>query len=608
MTAAAQIDQAVSAGSPALPWTKGVPDSFMIPILSSFKIDPGGSHFRMVARRIPTVWMLCACIAATAHEQPTPTPADNSPLRTVHQIDLAQPAIEVTGGACETTVRVLDSESREPVHALIRASTVEGRVIRLNGLPSRARALSAGSIGASSFAHMDSWSILPGSATIELPRSKVRIEFFQGLETTCQSVTLDLSNKVRHSADLLLQSVHAGFSPHWHAGNTHLHLQKMTLAEAEDYACQTAAADGYDIVFFSYLERAEADRHYISNEFTKADLQRFSARSGVVFGYGEEYRHNLMDHPEGYGHVMFLDLTRLVLPASLGRSITKAGNDDIPLRTGIILAKTEEATVLWCHGARGFEDIPSWLAGLLDVQMIFDQGSLGTYEDALYRYWNLGLQAPVATGTDWFFRDMATVYAYSEVPVSTGAWLHALREGRSFISNGPLLELTVNGQPIGSTIALEAGETVTYEATAHSACDFGALEIVVNGTIEGAESKQDGDTYTASMQREIQPTESVWIAARVAPFDAHYDKPAEADGYFNAYGKPVFAHTSPVYVAVEGEPVFNAAAARSLIAEIERNRTVLQEKGEFSSAETEKNVLTIYEDAIASLTNRLERK
>src|SRR5581483_3403279 len=121
-------------------------------------------------------------------------------------------------------------------------------------------------------------------------------------------------------------------------------------------------ADGLRVLFVSYLERAGADREYVSNQYPTGDLAGFEA-TGVLFNNGEEHRHNFGAFGQGYGHVMFLDLKELVKPVSLGPGITGGGDDDRPLRTGMEEARRQGGTVLWCHNNLGHEGVPSILAG-----------------------------------------------------------------------------------------------------------------------------------------------------------------------------------------------------------------------------------------------------
>ena len=105
---------------------------------------------------------------------------------------------------------------------------------------------------------------------------------------------------------------------HHYSKTRHLHLMKMTHAEAVRYLRTVPRADGLDLVFVSHLRRLPDERHYITNEivensFQGGALKRLS-QGPVRFGNGQEHRHNFGAYGEGYGHVMLLNLQQLVRP------------------------------------------------------------------------------------------------------------------------------------------------------------------------------------------------------------------------------------------------------------------------------------------------------
>ncbi len=560
----------------------------------------------MIRQLFITVLLLCVAPAAWTHDYSSTLPNLRAPLTVANgsALDLQADAVPVSEDHCALRLGFQDAVSGKPVAVLVRIFTEGGRRIELPNLLSRAEALSPHSVGASSFAHADSWSIVPGKVVVRVPRSVLTIEAIRGPNSKWFSETIDLRGKPESGLEGRIEPLIDEAYP-WQSGNAHIHLQKMTPDEAERYACETAAADGFDVVFLSYLERAEADLEYISNTFTADDLARFTKRSGVLFAYGEEYRHNFVKNSEGYGHVMFLDLKELILPASLGYAITRSSNDDQPLRDGIIRARKQDATVLWCHGTQGFEDIPSWFAGLVDVQMIFDQGSKGTYESAIYRYLNAGLRVPLATGTDWFFRDMAMAYVQVDEPLTKERWLEALRGGKSFITNGPMIAFTVNGQPIGSSIDAAPGDTLDVSASIVCRGDFNDLELVRNGHVVGRANAvwRDG-RYIAEFRQTLPVDVASWYAVRATPFTANYDKPETSGVGYNEYGKPYFAHSSPIYVTVNGHGTLLPEAVASLLDEVRGSRAFVAEEGDFSSDADRNRLLGIYDEAAESLQDR----
>ena len=295
---------------------------------------------------------------------------------------------------CTLKVTLTEEGSGAELPGLIRITT-EGRdeALELPGLFHRGRG----------------WHTLPPSAEIAVPRARLRIEALHGLETEMATTSLDLSGNDRAEIRLPLRRIYDPRARGLKSGNTHLHLMRITFRDAERYLREVPLGDGLDLLFVSYLRRMPDEARYTTNGFTRADLDRLSG-GGIDFGWGQEHRHNFGPGEQGYGHVMLLNLLKLIRPVSIGPGIMGEGNDGRPLQTGIREARTDGGTVIWCHNALGHEDLPNWMAGLVDAQNIFDGGSRGDYSETFYRYLNLGLKVPFSTGTDWFIYDFSRVY------------------------------------------------------------------------------------------------------------------------------------------------------------------------------------------------------
>jgi hypothetical protein len=440
------------------------------------------------------------------------------------------------------------------------------------------------------------WYAVGGSVTPVVPQGKLRIEAFFGLESDLVTREIDLSGQVKHSLTIALKRFYTPAERKLIAGNTHLHLMKLTHAEAVRYLETVPRADGLDLVFLSHLKRVPEDVDYISNLFTDGDLGRLS-KSGVLFGNGEEHRHNFGPGAEGYGHVMFLNLQRLVEPVSIGPGIMKSGTDGRPLQRGIMEARGQEATVIWCHNQFGHEDLPNWIAGVLDAQNIYDGNPHGTYDDTYYRYLNLGMKVPFSTGTDWFIYDFSRVYLPLEGELTARRWLLELARGRSYNTNGPFLELTAGGKQIGDTIAAKTGDELKISARAFGRADFHGLELIHNGKIiEHVHCDKEGGHYNADLQFTLNIEEPGWIAARI---------PLEAGQ--NEFGKPLFAHTSPIYIELAGRSIFHPKVARDLIAEMEKSIEAIKTQGKFADDIEEETVIGVYREGIAAIQKRMEQ-
>ena len=493
-----------------------------------------------------------------------------------------------TEPTCRLTVNLVDAATNAPAAGMVRLTTADGAVVRVDGLYSRGRGLPRDH-------QTRQWGIVLETATVAVPRKPLVIEALAGLETELASRVIDLTGKDTAELTLPLVRFHDARKAGFRGGNTHLHLRSMTRPEADEYLQTIARADETDLVFVSYLTRAKADRTYISNRYTEETI-RVLSDYGIRFEFGEEHRHNFGPGGEGYGHVMFLNIQKMIHPVSIGPGIMGSGVDYPAIRHGLDRAHADGATVLWCHNTFGLEDVPNWIAGRVDAQNIFDGGNQGSYEDSYYRYMNVGLRVPFSTGTDWFIFDFSRVYVRHLQPEKVPQWLDALEAGKSFITNGPFLELAVDGHRPGDVINLDAPASLTVRARAVGRSDFSQIELVSAGqVIQSAASRTVGDHFEAAIDTSVDADQPGWLAVRVNTQNK------------NVLGRPIFAHTSAVYVDIGGKSVFNIQAAQSLLDDMRAAIKIIPEKAAFADDRQQDEVLDVYRQGIGTLEERLKR-
>lgn len=128
---------------------------------------------------------------------------------------------------------------------------------------------------------------------------------------------------------------------------------------------------------------------------------------------------------------------------------------------------------------------------------------------------------------------------------SYDAWIEAVRAGRTFVTNGPLLFMTVDEKIPGAILsAPPEGRTVRVRMEAHSVVPFEQLELLVNSRVLASKTAS-GNRQTAVLETEVPLRESAWLAARCW----------SQEQLLGGDGQCVYAHTSPVYVSVEGRPL-----------------------------------------------------
>jgi hypothetical protein len=205
------------------------------------------------------------------------------------------------------------------------------------------------------------------------------------------------------------------------------------------------------------------------------------------------------------------------------------------------------------------------------------------------------LKVPFSTGTDWFIYDFSRVYVPVDGALTSRRWLDALAAGRSYITNGPLLEFTVDGRKIGDMISLDGPRRLRVKGRAIGRQNFRALELVNNGSvIQRAGSMEEGGHVIAAFDFDVSVDEPGWFALRI---------PVESGK--NELDQPLFAHTSPVYVSLARRHIFRRDEAERLRQDLVRSIETIRKQGSFGN-ETERDaVLDVYRDGLRKLDARI---
>jgi TolB protein len=191
-----------------------------------------------------------------------------------------------------------------------------------------------------------------------------------------------------------------------------------------------------------------------------------------------------------------------------------------------------------------------------------------------YRLLNCGFRIPAGAGTDAMtnYASLRGPVGLDRVYVKTGGavdhrlFLDGLRAGRTFATNGPLVELAVRprgtaawSEP-GAELALARGGTeLEARVWLRSIVPVDRLEVVGNGVVV-ASVPLTGDRTSADAVVRLPAARSGWYVLRAY---AEHSRHPVLDLY-------PFATTSPVYVTVDGAPVRSPGDARSFMDWIDR--------------------------------------
>ena len=188
--------------------------------------------------------------------------------------------------------------------------------------------------------------------------------------------------------------------------------------------------------------------------------------------------------------------------------------------------------------------------------------------DVWYRLLNCGFRIPAGAGTDAMTNyaslrgpvGMNRVFVRSGAKLDYRGWLAALKAGRTFASNGPVLSFSLEGKEPGDEIALpKRPKRLIAKVSLRSIVPVEKLEIVSNGTVVATIPTRDGG-LRADAEVPLRATGSSWYTLRAW-------SPTAKEPVLDIYP---FATTSPIYVTIAGTPVRNAADARYFLQWIER--------------------------------------
>jgi hypothetical protein len=220
-----------------------------------------------------------------------------------------------------------------------------------------------------------------------------------------------------------------------------------------------------------------------------------------------------------------------------------------------------------------------------------------------YYMLNCGARIPLLGGTDKMGAWRA-LGCSSRTYAKVDAWSHdgfmnALRSGATFVTNGPLLSLMANGKPIGSELAFKGDgpHEVTVETRCYTERPILYLDVVQNGEVARRVRVKRGQKEIR-LTHKLKFTRSGWLAVRCG----HSRR--DRDNWHNAI---TAAHSSPIYVTVNGESPADAASARYMIARVAASIDWAKSVAKWSSADARARALAGFEKAKAFYEAALRR-
>ncbi len=408
-----------------------------------------------------------------------------------------------------------------------------------------------------------------GSGDIDVPAGKLSLEVMKGFEYSVERRTVELRAGQTETVTVKLRALLAApakangkqSGDQWVSSDLHVHM---------NYGGEYRNTPAHLVL------QAEAENLTIANNLIVNKEQRIpdieyagkqvdaASNAHTLVVHGQEF------HTTQWGHLDLLNIRgNILLPGYAGYPGTAAASLS-PMDADVSdLAHSQGAVVGYAHPfdedpagvPRMQEDTPEEFAadvalGKVDYLEVVGFNDYRSTAAVWYRLLNLGFRIPAGGGTDAMANfaslrgpvGMDRVYArVPEGPIQNELFLESLKKGRTFATNGPLLDFSLSGQEIGGELKLdEPQRVVPFRAEIRSIVPLDRWEVVCNGKVVRplALRAPDGHLPEAmELSSTLSLTESGWCVVRASSERAEYPV---LDNY-------VYATTSPIYVTIAGQ-------------------------------------------------------
>jgi len=448
-----------------------------------------------------------------------------------------------------------------------------------------------------------------GRDTVTVPAGRMIVDVWRGPEyrparrevTVAAGETRELRVPLARLSDMP--------SKGWWGGDLHVHMNYGgAYRNTPAHLSLQARAEGLHVVENLVVNK---EQRIPDIAYWRPDPDPVSTRE-FVLAYGQEF------HTGFWGHAGLLGLgDHYLLPDYAGYPGTALASL-FPTNAAVAdLAHAQGGLMGYVHPFDFRPDLSRVESGMpyelpVDVALgKVDYMEVMGYSDHLitsevwYRLLNCGFRVPAGAGTDAFpnFASLrgppGLVRVYARAGAGGGTldhrrWLAAIRAGRTFVTNAPLLEFTLGGRQIGDEIRLPNGH---QELRAHvrlrSPVPVDHLEVIGNGRVVAsiplAGLRTSADTTIA-----VPVTGSGWYVLR-----AWSDRPRLP--VLDLYP---FASTSPIYVQIGSAPVRSREDAEYFLGWIDHVDQAMRAQTGWNTTAEREEVTRMLEAARTELTRR----
>lgn len=446
-------------------------------------------------------------------------------------------------------VRIVDASTGKPVAARVHLDAADGR-----GYAPRENWLRADSFMED---HLETtpyqFFYTSGNFEVMLPVGDVKLSVSRGLEYFPKDSEVKIASGGTATRTISLKRMDNLAAKGWWSGDNHFHMNYAGVYHTST-AEMMRQGDAEDIHVLNNL--------IVNKEQRIPDVAYFTGKIDPISTADRILYHNQEYHPPFWGHAVFLNLKEhLVIPDYVGYANTVV-KSIYPTNTAAFqVVKAQGGLTGYAHDTGA--NLPVDLAlGTVD----FLETNWPETMETLYHAWNCGYTLVASAGVDTFgnfYRSNVLgtnrIYVRSGSTLSYKRWINDFKNGKSFVTTGPLIFLKVNGKGPGEQIDVQVGaQTLAAEVFVESITPIEDIDLLYNGKVI-ATVRPSNNSLKAELRKTFTVTRSGWFAARTRAHPVRNIR------------KPVaWAATMPVWVMSGKVPIRSRGDAQFFIDWLDR--------------------------------------
>ena len=386
-----------------------------------------------------------------------------------------------------------------------------------------------------------------GESLLEMPLGRTVIKVYKGPEYKVGRVEIDLIAAPQKNVIVHLERWINMPKRGWYSGDDHLHIARPT-PDFNPIVSKMMQAE--DIHVANLLQMGKVEDFTIAKQYAHGPDSYYQEGNHLLVAGQENPRTHFLGHTITLGAKQaHFDADNYLIYRSLWEKTEKEGAIN-----GFAHAIFPYGSFIAPHDGLAVV-LPHDLLHFLEV-LQFDRNGYEIWYDLL----NLDYKITPTAGTDYpcggqlipgherFYTKIDGKFTYS-------SWLESVRNGRTFVTTGPMLEFFVNGLEAGEEITLKDEATVKIKGKVSFdpvRDDLTFIELIQNGTVIERVSRVQGGS-DIEFDLEVQVGQTSWFAMR--GYGNRIDENSFADPViFGTFAPTSLVHSGVVYVRLKDQP------------------------------------------------------